>query len=385
MAITNDRIKEMMKKRLAAKKAAAEEAKKGLGLEIEEPAVVQEENNKVEQAPQEETVPESNVDSAVSEQETSQNDDTELNRLLNIIHKKSTVVNKSTIEEIDNVVDKSSSSSSEPETVDNKDSETANTTDTSEVTDIAEVTDDNIVEKINEEEIPTSVEDEKTVIETVEAEKEVVETEKPTEKKTRKSRKKKDNSAELKAVDVEKKTTINEVAQEIAENIIGTSNQNYTEAIAILTSSYEDDEWIAYKKDIIESMSKIQINADMNPGTLKYALMEINDVEAKLAVRLSEYEAVYAAMIGDYRDGLCNVIRSTNANGSNEEIRRQNGFRALAKVNMGGVDLNFIDIITATRIRLKFMQGIQRRLKSMSAICITMSGALKMEKDLMVD
>ena len=245
MAITNDRIKEMMKKRLAAKKAAAEEAKKGLGLEIEEPAVVQEENNKVEQAPQEETVPESNVDSAVSEQETSQNDDTELNRLLNIIHKKSTVVNKSTIEEIDNVVDKSSSSSSEPETVDNKDSEIANT---AEITDTAEVTDDNIVEKINKEEIPASVEDEKTVIETVETEKEVAETEKPTEKKTRKSRKKKDNSAELKAVDAEKKATINEVAQEIAENIIGTSNQNYTEAIAILTSSYEDDEWIAYKK-----------------------------------------------------------------------------------------------------------------------------------------
>lgn len=191
-------------------------------------------------------------------------------------------------------------------------------------------------------------------------------------------------------IDAAVAATINEDAPEMLNNsefevqdILG-SKMSYEEMAAKVMSSLEDDEqqaWQGFKAEVIEELEKIKIAADMNPGTLKYTLMDLNELYGKIVVPHANAKALLEALTNK-EDGVCVAIRMQASVGSNDYQRRGNGFSALANATYQGEKINFVNLIAATRVKYIFLESIKQRIRFMSDLCITMSSAIKLEERL---
>lgn len=184
------------------------------------------------------------------------------------------------------------------------------------------------------------------------------------------------------SIDEDAPTILNTKEFEV-QDILG-SKMSYEEMAAKVMSSLEDDEqqeWQNYKAEIIGDLEKIKIAADMNPGTMKYTLMDLNDLYSKIVVPHANAKALLEALTNK-EDGVCVAIRMQASTGSNDYQRRGNGYAALSNATYRGEKVNFVNLIAATRMKYIFLESIKQRIKFMSDICITMSGAMKMEERL---
>ena len=162
-------------------------------------------------------------------------------------------------------------------------------------------------------------------------------------------------------------------------NVLG-QKFDYDEAAAIVMNEFIDDKWKEYEKEIIEKLDNIRIEPDMNPGTLKYALADLNNLYDEIAVSLIEQKKILDALT-DKDFGVANAYKAANKNiGNNEAEREANAIAALTSV--GENKINFIALIAAAKMRYVFLNSIYQRIQYKSNICITMSGAIKMEMNL---
>lgn len=191
-------------------------------------------------------------------------------------------------------------------------------------------------------------------------------------------------------IDAAVAATINEESPEMLNNsefevqdILG-SKMSYEEMAAKVMSSLEDDEqqaWQGFKAEVIGELEKIKIAADMNPGTLKYTLMDLNELYGKIVVPHANAKALLEALTNK-EDGVCVAIRMQASVGSNDYQRRGNGFSALANATYQGEKIDFVNLIAATRVKYIFLESIKQRIRFMSDLCITMSSAIKLEERL---
>lgn len=139
----------------------------------------------------------------------------------------------------------------------------------------------------------------------------------------------------------------------------------------------ETDNWKDYEKNIVEKLDNIRIESDMNPGTLKYALAELNNLYDEISVPMVSVRKILDTLT-DKDFGIATSYKIMNkTNGSNEDERDRNSIIALTSV--GEEKLNFIAVIAAAKMRYIFLKSIMNRIQYKSQICITMSGAMKME------
>lgn len=154
---------------------------------------------------------------------------------------------------------------------------------------------------------------------------------------------------------------------------------SYDEMATTVLEYFQESEWIKTEQELEEKLAKIRIEPDMNPGALKYVLAELNALSDTVYPIYTEQSKLQAALI-DKNYGAAVAYQILHSVGSNEAERKRNGYLALQKANVGGKTVNYLAMIQALLMRIMFLDKYMYRIQQKISLCITMSGAMKMEQ-----
>lgn len=189
------------------------------------------------------------------------------------------------------------------------------------------------------------------------------------DKEDKKSKKKSSKKHE----EVEKigMTTIDVLGDQIDVNVSTAEYLNY----------FVDDEWKEKEKYFLDKVTNIRIEADMNPGTLKFTLADLCALNDEVMPHYLEQKKIYDSLVNkDF--GSATAFKIANSIGSNSEERKRSGILALMKAKINGQEINYITLINAVQMRYNALNEIMKMIKYKSDICITMASAIKTEMQL---
>ena len=251
---------------------------------------------------------------------------------------------------------------------------------------------DNVVEEIKEEPVKESEEKEESVKEPEEN----TEEEKPAPKKRHrrtkeeieaekaaKEEKKRAKAEEKKAkAEAKKESEEPETEEPELDTDLFSKKKSYKESAGAILDYFVDDEWRAREKELMEKMSNIRIERDMNVGTLKYVLADLSNLMDEFAGELYEQRQVLD-ILENKETGLIPTIKKTAADGANACERERKATEAILHAKIGdNHDLNLVEIANTAHTRYTFLDSLFRRIQMKQSLCITMASGLKMEEKL---
>ena len=252
---------------------------------------------------------------------------------------------------------------------------------------------DNVVEEIKEEPVKESEEKEESV---KEPEENAEEEEKPAPKKRHrrtkeeieaekaaKEEKKRAKAEEKKAkAEAKKESEEPEAEEPELDTDLFPKKKSYKESAGAILDYFVDDEWRAREKELMEKMSNIRIERDMNVGTLKYVLADLSNLMDEFAGELYEQRQVLD-ILENKETGLIPTIKKTAADGANACERERKATEAILHAKIGdNNDLNLVEIANTAHTRYTFLDSLFRRIQMKQSLCITMASGLKMEEKL---
>lgn len=238
--------------------------------------------------------------------------------------------------------------------------------------------------KIEEDEEETNEETENIVAEDIEEEKQEEEKEEIKEEK---------DEEKIKAAvkDIKEKTarvtrSKKRVDIELEDNIIVNmplTDMSYEEALEVLQPSFVDQEWNIYKTEIDERLGSIQIEDDMNPGTLKLTISELSELRQEVWFNYQKIKTLYETLGSKEPEGLIERVKKIayNPNDRNDMERRRTGIKACLEYVAPNTDtpINLFEILDETRERYNFLKAVMESIRYKTNALITMNGALKLE------
>lgn len=152
-------------------------------------------------------------------------------------------------------------------------------------------------------------------------------------------------------------------------------------ATAEYLNYFIDTEWQEKEKYFLDKITNIRIEADMNPGTLKFTLADLCALNDEVMPHYLEQKKIYDSLVNkDF--GSATAFKIANSTGSNSEERKRTGTLALMKAKINGQEINYISLINAVQMRYNALSEIMKMIKYKSDICITMASAIKTEMQL---
>lgn len=152
-------------------------------------------------------------------------------------------------------------------------------------------------------------------------------------------------------------------------------------ATAEYLNYFIDTEWQEKEKYFLDKVTNIRIEADMNPGTLKFTLADLCTLNDEVMPHYLEQKKIYDSLVNkDF--GSATAFKIANSTGSNSEERKRTGTLALMKAKINGQEINYISLINAVQMRYNSLNEIMKMIKYKSDICITMASAIKTEMQL---
>ena len=258
-----------------------------------------------------------------------------------------------------------------------------------------------IEEESEKKEAPTDKEEKKTVEkETAPSEKKKEETEEPKEeekteeekpkKKTRKraTRKtKKAAAAEEEKTDEEEETENDEsveVKQYSMDEVMSllSTNKSFDEASDILMSSLDDDDWIELRDKLAKRIQDVHIDADLNPGAIKFFIDELDALYTEVKLYLIKTTASLDR-ITNKQTGVASIISAktlAGIKGRPSPAQKEDAVNtALSDVVVGGTHLNLLALLATGQARKTVLSGFMDIIKSKKDTLITASSMLKIE------
>lgn len=152
-------------------------------------------------------------------------------------------------------------------------------------------------------------------------------------------------------------------------------------ATAEYLNYFIDTEWQEKEKYFLDKVTNIRIEADMNPGTLKFTLADLCALNDEVMPHYLEQKKIYDSLVNkDF--GSATAFKIANSTGSNSEERKRTGTLALMKAKINGQEINYISLINSVQMRYNSLNEIMKMIKYKSDICITMASAIKTEMQL---
>lgn len=139
-----------------------------------------------------------------------------------------------------------------------------------------------------------------------------------------------------------------------------------------------EEQWIAQKQRYKERLSTIVIPLDITPGVAKGLLSRIDRLFSEVRMELAEVEA--------QKETIDNIVREwerSKATGTNDITRKRNATLALQEYpGPDGEPINMYELQRQLTSRHSFVMGIIDTLYGKQSRLITITGVLKLEKDL---
>ena len=240
-------------------------------------------------------------------------------------------------------------------------------------------------ETVEKEAIPS--EEKKEEVEEPKAE-EKTEEEKP-KKKTRKraTRKtKKTAAAEEEKSDEEEaendeSAEVKQYSMDEVMNLLST-NKNFDEASDILMSSLDDDDWIELRDKLAKRIQDVHIDADLNPGAVKFFIDELDALYTEVKLYLIKTTASLDR-ITNKQTGVASIISAktlAGIKGRPSPAQKEDAVNtALSDVVVGGTHLNLLALLATGQARKTVLSGFMDIIKSKKDTLITASSMLKIE------
>lgn len=145
-------------------------------------------------------------------------------------------------------------------------------------------------------------------------------------------------------------------------------------SIATMTN----EEWEQQKQRYKERLSTIVIPLDITPGVAKGILSRIDAFFSEVRLELAEVE--------EQKEVVDNIVREwerSKATGSNDIARKRNATLALQQYpGPDGEPINMYELQRQLVSRHAFLMGVVDTLNGKQARLITITGVMKLEKDL---
>jgi|GEM_PF-5056573 hypothetical protein len=161
-----------------------------------------------------------------------------------------------------------------------------------------------------------------------------------------------------------------------------TTSVKYSEAIQAIKSKFVDEEWENFRKEIIEESDKIVIESDMQEGAMKKTIAKLNALREKIWVNFVDTKSLFESLSNKDTEGLIERVKFASLEGANETIRKKAGVLAVMNyVTPEGEKVNLYEVYDETKNRFYFLKSVMDTIKYKSDVLITMSSAIKMEKN----
>lgn len=142
--------------------------------------------------------------------------------------------------------------------------------------------------------------------------------------------------------------------------------------------SMEDVEWKTYKEELKARLKTITIPLDVTPGITKGLLARIDSFFTDIRLELGEIQGVK-----EKTESIIREWEREKAEGKNEIDRKRNATLALQHFPLGGDEtLNMYDYHRRVIERYSVLQSILETLQAKQGRLITVTGVLKLEKEL---
>lgn len=140
----------------------------------------------------------------------------------------------------------------------------------------------------------------------------------------------------------------------------------------------EDEDWTSLKKEYAERMQTIVIPLDISPGVAKGILARIDRFFSEARLKLSEIAGQKEQV-----DILIRELEREKANGPNELARKKNATIAVQTYEITPSEtVNLYDVQRELCAKEAYFSGIIDILHGKQARLITITGVLKLEKEL---
>jgi hypothetical protein len=143
------------------------------------------------------------------------------------------------------------------------------------------------------------------------------------------------------------------------------------------TLSMSEEQWEAQKESYKVRVSSIMIPMDISPGVAKGLLSRIDNMFSEVRMEMSD--------VAGRKERVDNIIREwerEKANGRNEIERKQNATKAIQNFPVDGDTTNLYEVQRQMTERLAYLQGVIDVLNGKQSRLITITGVMKLEKDL---
>lgn len=139
-----------------------------------------------------------------------------------------------------------------------------------------------------------------------------------------------------------------------------------------------EESWQHQKAAYRERLTTIVIPLDISPGIAKGLLARIDAFFSQIRLELAECEG--------RKERIDNIVREwerEKANGGNEIQRKQNATKALQEYPVGnGETTNLYEVQRQMSERTSYLQGVLDVLYGKQSRLITITGVMKLEKEL---
>lgn len=136
-------------------------------------------------------------------------------------------------------------------------------------------------------------------------------------------------------------------------------------------------EWQRLKQSYKDRLATIVIPLDISPGVAKGLLSRIDAFFSELRLEVAEISAQKEQI-----EILIREIERVKATGGNEIARKKAASEAVQKYEVNGSIVNLYDIQRELIEKSSFLYGVLDVLNGKQARLITISGVLKLEKEL---
>lgn len=199
-------------------------------------------------------------------------------------------------------------------------------------------------------------------------------------KRQRKTKKKTSSSSDenSESDDTEK------VQKDVIESIfkIPTTDLSYAEAMQLINNNFIDEEWEEFRQNLIEESDDIVIESDMQEGAVKKTLSKLSILREKVWIPYMDTKVKLESLSNKDTEGLIERVKYSRAEGANDCLRKKSGIVAVMEYKTpNGENLNLYELYYETRKRFLFLKGILDSIAYKSNILITMSSAIKLEKN----
>lgn len=159
------------------------------------------------------------------------------------------------------------------------------------------------------------------------------------------------------------------------------STLGFNDVCKTILHSFEDEEWIKYKNELIEECDSIEILSDMQEGALKKVVSNLARLRDRVWVTYMDTKVKFEQLSNKDTEGLIERVKFSNYEGANDSSRKANAVQAVMCYSTPeGEVINLYEIYDTMKSRFYFLKGMMDTIGYKTNLCITVLGAIKSEK-----